>query len=328
MSFAIGGVTIYGYGLAVAMAAALSLGLAGWTFRKAGLRAGTLSWFALLAVPLGLVGARLLYARMYWEMITWGGLDGLWRLPGGGFMLYGALVGSLLAAWLAAKITGQKAAPLLDALAAPAALMIALCRLAEGLAGQGYGWYVTDWFNPETPMSLFHPENISWVQRFPFAVQDMYEEWAWAVFVLEALLALVLLALVWRAGKRPGWKALLFLLIYAAGQIWCEAMREDAVVRWGFVRANQVFGAATVAAVLAICWAKLPGKGHGARVFRGWLGVLSGAGIVIAMEFAVEQKIPFLRWMTTDLCFVVLGLGCLLMILSVLPVWRRSGQAE
>ena len=170
MSFAWGGLTVYGYGLAVAMAAAVALGLAAWTFKRAGLRAGTLSWVALLAVPLGLAGARLLYARMYWELITWDGLSGLWRLPGGGFMLYGALIGVLLAAWLAARLTKQNAALLLDALAAPAALMIALCRLAEGLAGQGYGWYVADWFSPETPMSLFHPANISWAQRFPFAV--------------------------------------------------------------------------------------------------------------------------------------------------------------
>lgn len=326
MSFAVGGLTVYGYGLSVALAAALALLLARVTFRRAGLKPDTLSWVAVLAAPLGLICARVTYALIYWDMVTWGGVDGLWRLTDGGFLLYGAALGVALAAWLAAKITRQRAAAVWDGLAAPAALMIALCRLAEGLTGQGKGWYVADWFSPDTPMSLFHPADVSWAQRFPFAVTDMYGEWAWAVFVLEALVGLALFAALWRVSPgREGLKALLLTLLYATTQIWCEAMREDAVVRWGFVRANQVFSAAAVAAVLLICQLMTPRRlRRPLGIASAWLGVLSGAGIVIAMEFAVEQKIVPLRWMTTDLCFAALGLGCLVMTLSVLPAWRLA----
>lgn len=316
------GLTFYPYGAAVALSAALSLLIAGRACRMAGLRAGTLSWAALLMLPLGFLGARLLFYVNYKPLIR-----GFFLTADGGFMLWGAALGALVGACLAALITRQSAGRLLDALAAPAALMIALCRLAEGLAGQGYGWYVADWFSPYTHMSLFPTERFGWAQRFPFAVMDMYEEWAWAVFVLEALLALAGMALLMRLRpRRPGWKALLLMLLYGASQIWCEAMREDAVVRWGFVRANQIFSVAAVAAALAVCCLRLPREpGRLRRVLLSWAGVLAGSGLVIAMEFAVEQKIVFLQWMTTDLCFMVLGLGCLMMLGAALPVWRRSG---
>lgn len=177
-------------------------------------------------------------------------------------------------------------------------------------------------------MSLFHPEQYDWALRFPFAVQDMYKEWSWAVFVLEALVALIILAvLLFTKPRRPGWKALLLLMLYATSQIACEAMREDAVVRWGFVRANQVFGLIGVVAAVSIGSIRLP-RGEKKTLVMAWLGLVIAAGLVVAMEFAVEQKIPFLRWMTTDLCFAVLCIGCLLMLWSTLPLWRCSGNMK
>ena len=54
-------------------------------------------------------------------------------------MLYGGLVGCLLALWCCG---GQRALRLMDAYAPSMALMIAAFRLAEGFGGQGYGEYV------------------------------------------------------------------------------------------------------------------------------------------------------------------------------------------
>lgn len=323
MSWQIGGCTVYAYGLAVAVSAALALLLSRWTLFA---RPGTRSWLAVLGVPLAVIGARALYAACSWAQLTMDGVATVFRLTSGGFMLYGAALGLLAAVALTARITRQSFGMLLDGLAAPAALMLALCRLAEGLARQGFGWYVADWFSPDTTMSLFHPENFAWAERFPFAVQDLYHEWSWAVFTLEALIAVALLIVMLRTKpRRPGWRALLLALLYGASQLFCEALREDAVVRWGFIRANQVFSAFVLVAVVVICQTKVSRKDR-PLILRAWLGLLTGAGVVIAMEFAVEQKIPFLRWMTADVCFGVIALGAAWMAAWALPLWRRSGE--
>lgn len=325
-AFTLFGLTVYPYGLSVAAAAALSLLLAGAQVRRAGLKPGTLSWFAPLAVPLAVLAARAAYCLICFDWFLQKGVGYFFHLTEGGFVLYGALAGGLLAAWLAARVTRQSFARLADALAAPSALMIALCRLAEGLVGQGYGRYVTDWFDPESGMSLSHPEDTSFFQRFPFAVCDMYDEYSWAIFVLEAIIALVICVAVARTRERaPGGRALLFLLLYAASQALCEGLREDAVLRWGFVRVSQIISAVVVAAVLLICCVHLPQwRARRGLIAGAWCGTLCGMLLVIAMEFAVEKKIVFLEFLPMDVCYLITALAGVLMVCSILPVWRRA----
>lgn len=320
------GLTVYPYGLAVALSAVSALLLAGALARRARLKPGTLSYLALLAVPLAVLLARALYCLICLDWFLQKGLGYFFRLTEGGFTLYGALLGGLLAAFLTARITGQSFARLADVLAAPAALMIALCRLAEGLVGQGYGRYITDWFDPDYGMSLFHPADTSFFQRFPFAVRDMYDEYSWAIFVLEALFALgICLALLRARERAPGGKALLFVLLYAASQALCEGLREDAVLRWGFVRVNQILSAVAVAVVLLLCCLRLEDKGrHRALMARAWCGALAGMLLVIAMEFAVEKKIVFLEFLPMDVCYFITALAGALMVASILPVWKRA----
>lgn len=323
-TFSLGGLTVYGYGLALACAAALCLVLAARCFRRAGLRADSLSLFAVLALPLGVLCARALYCLIRFNWFAAKGFPYLFHLTEGGFVLYGAMGGCVLAALLAARLSHQSAAKMLDALSVPAAVMIALSRLAEGLAGQGYGWYVEDWFDPDMGMSLFHPEQFDALLRFPFAVQDSYEEWRWAVFVIEALIALAIaVALLRVRPRRDGGRATLFILMYAAMQALGESLRQDAVLRWGFVRVSQVLSAVIVGAVLLACCMKAP-RGGGKRVACCWAGTLCAMLMVIAMEFALEKKIVFLEFLPMDVCYAVMALSCVGLILAVRPMWALA----
>lgn len=324
-SFSIGPVTVYGYGLVLAAAALLALWLGRYTFRTQALRKGTLSWFAVLAVPLAVLFARLLYClvRIWWLLDR--GVETFFHLTEGGFMLYGAMFGCFAAAFLAARVTRQSVGSVCDGLAAPAALMIALSRLAEGLAGQGYGWYVDDWFDPEMGMSLFHPKDYDFVLRFPFAVQDpWYGQWRWAVFVVEALIALIILVVLLRLKDRhPGGRAMLFLLMYAAMQALGESLRQDDVMRWGFIRISQLISALAVGLVLIVSIVKMRDKKAG-RIISVVAVVAMCVGVIIAMEFALEKKILFLAWMPMDVCYTVMAAACLGLIASVCQVWKRA----
>lgn len=329
MSFTIGPVTVYAYGLALAVSALLSLCLAKNTFRKTGLHADTLSWFALLAVPMAVLGARLMYCLVRLPWFLEKGWGYFFHLTDGGFMLYGAMAGCLLAAFLAARIKRQSFAYVADALAAPAALMIGLSRLAEGLAGVGYGWPVADWFDPWMGMSLVNLENYEWLQRFPFAMQEpMYEQWCWAVYVTEALAALVMLIVLLRMkNRRGGAKALLLLLVYASVQILAESARQDEVMRWGFIRVSQLISALAVGAVMLICCLKL--KKKTAKLIAPCMaGLLACIAVVLVMEFALERKITALAWMPMDLCYIVTILACLGLMVTVGLVWRKAYPVE
>ncbi|MDO4484919.1 MAG: prolipoprotein diacylglyceryl transferase [Clostridia bacterium] len=322
----LGPLTVYDYGLAVTLSALVALLVAGTQMKHSGIKPGTLSWFALLAIPLGLLFARLGYCLIRYGWFFQQGIGWFFRLTDGGFVLYGTLLGCMIAALCTARITGQNAGTLMDTLAAPAALMIALCRLAEGLVGEGYGWDVEEWFTEGSGMSLFCLEDAGMFCFFPLAhYNESYYSWYWAVNVAEAAIALVIFVIILRSRcKRPGNKAATFLLMYAAMQALGESMRQDSVLRWGFVRVSQVLSAVAVAAVL-LYWCIIARPGSTKAMVRSWVLTLMCMLIVIAMEFGVEKKIVFLEWLPVSCCYLIMWLDCIGMIFSVLAM-RKSTE--
>lgn len=318
------GIKVFPYGVAMAAAAAVALALSAVSFHKAGLKNGSLSWFAVLAVPMAFFGARIGYCLAMLDWVAQQGVSFFFAFSRGGYMLYGALAGGLIAALLAARLSGERFAKMVDALSVPTLVMIALGRLAEGLAEQGYGWGIADWFTEDYGMSLVAMEDPSFFYRLPFGVPDMYGNYNWAVFVFEALVACGLAVLVWRAViRRDGGRAVLALLVYAASQELGESLRQDAVLRWGFVRINQILGAVAIVAVLALCYALTSPK-RPKRLVLSIIGVVLGALLIIAMEFALEKKISAIEWVPMDVCYVFTTVGCLLLALSVYPLWRGA----
>lgn len=319
------GLDVYLYGLVMALAAALCLTLATFSAYRQHVSLDAVSWFAVLAVPLGVLFGRLGYCLSRWEWFFQEDLLTFFRLQDGGLMLYGAMAGAGIAAVLAARLSHSSLPRLADVLAAPAALMIAIMRLAEGPLAQGFGWPLVDWFDAEMGMSIFHPEEYDWLQRFPFAMLDSYEEWVWAVYVFEAVVALAIAAvLVMTTVRRPGWKALLFLLLYAATQVLCESMRNDELLKWGFVRVNQLVCAVVAAGVLLVCCLRLRTRNAKRQIIASWCGLIASMGVVIAAEFMLEKKIVFLEWIPNDMCYLIMAAACTGMALSVLPVWKKS----
>lgn len=293
-------VTAYALCLAGALCAALALLYA--QCRRLSLRPGTALTMALWMIPLGLVGARLFYCLARLSFFMEIGLEHMLRVWDGGYALWGALGGAVLGAVIAARQTHQSPARLLDALAAPGALAIALCRLAEYFSGEGIGMYVED-------------ERFCF---FPLAVCNQYEEWYWAIFLLEALAALVILGVVLRRTRPAGDSARLFLILYSASQVLLESMRRDNFLRWLFVRVSQL-GAALVMAGLML-YALIQLARHGSlrgsvlrRTLICWAVFLACTGIIIALEFAIDKSADLPIWAAyclMALCCVGLGTAC------------------
>lgn len=218
-------VTAYALGFAASLLLSSLLMMRG--LKRAGYAPAAGETFLLAAVPLGLLLSRLFYVLIRLDFfLGWGG-NLAFRLWQGGFSFWGLPLALLLALLAAARLNRASPARLADSVIPYALLLLALGRLCEGLAGQGFG-------REAGPALAF----------FPFSVVNEYGEWRYAVFLLESLGALLILLLVNRArGGQEGDRARLALVLYCACQLVFESLRQDEVLAWGFVRASQFFSA-------------------------------------------------------------------------------------
>lgn len=263
------------YGVCVALAAllaVLALHGAGRQKRSAGNAVEALD-LAAVCIPAAVVGARLCYclSRFGYYFLEMHPLSVL-RVWEGGYMLYGAVLFALAAAALLAKRRGRSAAATLDALAVPGLLAAAVCRLGEGLVGEGIG----TWVEQEALM------------RFPFAVQNEFGEWQLAVFMLEAVTALLLAGAVSRVEAGRGRRMETALLLYACCQVLLESLRMDSCLKVGFVRINQVISALVILGVTALRAHRAGGR---KAVLCRAAVVLACAALVGGIEWALDKTL-------------------------------------
>ena len=319
------------YALVIGAAAAAALLLMLLQKKKTGIKTRTAFIFGALAVPLCILLGRGAFWLCSLAWIRTSGLS-FWDFVGTGYtyMLYGAVIGGFAAAFLTAKIRGESFGTVADAAAAPAALLIAAGRFAEYLVDAGFGSGIAEWFDPYEEWSMIAWEDPEPICRFPFAVQNYYGSWRFSINLWEGLAAVVfLIVLLTMKKRRTGGAATLLMLMYASCQILFESMRKDEVIIWGFVKANQLISALLVLGILIFCWLKLPKQQRSKRELTFRLVMLFlAAGIVMLMEFALDQKVSFLMWMRADLSYIVMAACCVWMLATVVPLWKKAFPRE
>ena len=226
---------------------------------------------AVWCSPAALVGARLLYClvRFSFFFLEMGPLSVI-NTRTGGFLLYGAVLGAMGAAALLARHEKVSVVYTLDELAAPGMLAILIGRLAECTTTEGVGTWV---------------ESDLWM-RFPFAVKNEYDEWQLAVFLLEALIAAIILVVLLVRRYARGERIMTALLLYACCQIVCESLRMDSCLRIGFVRVSQVISAVVILGVTVIRALRYGDKKD--AVLRA-LAVLLCVAAVGGLEWALDK---------------------------------------
>jgi len=252
-----------------------------------------------LAFLLGLAGARVFFflarAGFLLPMYGWGAL---FALPDDGLAFGGAVTGAVLGVWLVEKAFKTKRFALLDALAAPGAVMVLLARLAEYTVSFGQGAYV---------------ESAAY-EFFPLAVENEWGEWYYAVFMLEALLAGVALLYALRARRTPAGRVFrLTLALLLLGQILAESLRAESL-KWGFVRVHQLYAVLVLGflVVSALAGARRRGGRLPALAMRWGLPFLVGVALLIGIEFALDKWEEVANWLLyLAMAGVLLGMGAL-----------------
>lgn len=258
----------------------------------------------MAAIVGAVIGGRLVYCLTQWEfiLVDLGGAAFMAQPWQGGYNMYGALLGGLAGVLIYARATKKPADALLDLAAPGAALAICAGRLGEAFTSQGLGAYV----------------DSEALQRFPFAVENLWGDWQLPVFVYEAAAALVTmivcLCLV-RGGRRPaGRVAEVFLALISLCQIMLESLRADEFIRFGFVKFNMLAAAVALGAVIGLSvWRQV--KRGGWKPWQILRLILFAATIlvVILIEFALDKS-PI----DNRLLYAVMALMLTLMGVSVL----------
>ena len=261
--------------------------------RRRKLKAGTGELLSLLSLVCGIVCSRLFFCLLNPELGRIMPAAGWIRANGGGWSTTGAIGGVLLAAWITARITGQKAGDLLDAGCLALPLFMIFERLGERTTAD---FDISRVISEET-------EGGGWL-----TVQDIYGTYL-AVYRIAAILAgvlFIILLLVSLSRKtRSGDVFNLFLLLFGAAGILTESLRSDGFLSYHFVK-FQMVGAALLLGGGLLAAALRCGRAPKKMKIASAVCLFLMVGIVIGLEFALDrtQVHPVLVY-----CGMILAIG-------------------
>ncbi len=239
VAFSLFGRDIYWYGVLIAAAVVLAIVLAMREAKRRNFNPDLLLDFALLAIPLGVVGARLYYVIPEWSQFAPNPIRILYIWEGGlGF--YGVIIGGVAAALIFCKWRKIRFWTLADLLAPGIVLGQAIGRWGNFFNQEAYGPLITD-------------PNWMW---FPFAVKiDATNTIHMATFFYESAWCFCVFAFLMlrrRKFKYEGDAMLWYFMLYGFERMLVEGLRQDSL--WlipGAVRLSQLLSLLLVLAVIA-----------------------------------------------------------------------------
>jgi phosphatidylglycerol:prolipoprotein diacylglycerol transferase len=256
---ALGPLTIYTYGLMLALGLAVGIGLLCLELRRKGHDPGHGIWIALIAIPAGVVGARLLFLIEEWRRFV---VDPIGvAFSSGGLSFYGGLM--LAAVLIYPYLTWSRIGVLTFAdAAAPGALLgRGFGRIGCHLSGDGdYGLptalpWGTDYSHGVLPPSRALAPFPEVTRQFPGGVApDTLPMHPTGVY--EFMLSALLFALLWRYRARlqpAGRMVVLYLLATGAVRFGLEFLALTRPVAFGLTEA-QLFSLGLIMIGAASSW--------------------------------------------------------------------------
>lgn len=208
--------------------------------KRKGLPKDSILDVVLWAIPIGIIGARLYYVFMRWDLFR-DDLLSILRIWEGGLAIYGGVIAGAAAVLFYARRKKISALSLLDCLAPGLILAQAIGRWGNYFNMEAYG--------PEIQNSFFH--------FFPMGVLIPSAggyTWHMATFFYESMWNLAGFLLLWffrKKQKVDGSQVFWYFLWYGSGRFVIEGLREDSLYI-GPIRASQLLSLVLCAA--AILW--------------------------------------------------------------------------
>ena len=279
----IGGLSIPFYSILMMTAVALGLLLSTREEKRLRLPQDTVLNFALVAVPLGIVCARLYYVIFSWDSFKSDPVEIL-RVWHGGLAIYGAVIGGLLAALIVTRGNLTRFLTLADVCAPSLALGQAIGRWGNYANMEAYGAPVT----------------AAWAQFFPLAVEiptvladgTTVYVWHMATFFYESLWCALLFVFLFRLQRRArhcGNVFFAYLVLYCAERAVVEGLREDSLMLRIFglsIRFSQLLSALMIVLAAVVFFRRLRrAKKPRTADFMAWGALALGLACCCLSEF-------------------------------------------
>ncbi|MFA5675672.1 MAG: prolipoprotein diacylglyceryl transferase [Christensenellales bacterium] len=225
------GFNVYWYGVIIAAAVLVAVTLGTIESKRRGYRSEMVLDFMLLAIPLGILFARLYY--VVFSDIAYNSIIDVIAIWNGGLAIYGAVIGGSIAAVIFSKWRKVPLGELFD-IAAPSII------IAQAIGRWG------NFVNQEAHGVLITSQNWQW---FPAGV-NIGGQWFMATFFYESVWNLIIFAvlmLIRKKMKVRGGVFALYVALYGFGRFFIEALRTDSLFVGEF-RVSQLLSAALVVA--------------------------------------------------------------------------------
>ncbi len=257
--------TIFGalpwYSVLIVSGILLAVWLASREEKRLGLPDDTAVDLALVVVPCGIIGARLYYVAMKWELFSSNPISVLYIWEGG-IAIYGAVIGGALGAFVYARVKKLPFLRLTDIVAPGLLLAQAIGRWGNYFNMEAYGPEIVNPLLQFFPLGVLIPQGETYV-------------WHMATFFYESIWNLAGFAALWRLRvkqREDGNVFLWYLLIYGSGRFIIEQLRQDSLYV-GALRASQYLSLALCAAAACVLlWRAARGEKK-----RFWMGMACAA---------------------------------------------------
>ncbi|CDQ19240.1 prolipoprotein diacylglyceryl transferase [Halobacillus karajensis] len=230
----LGPISIYWYGLIIATGAFLGLWIATRETERLGLKKDYMVDIVVFAIPAAIVCARLYYVIFEWDRYAGGPWWKVFAVWEGGIAIHGALIGSVLTAYLYTKIKGLSFWRMADIAAPSIILGQAIGRWGNFMNQEAHGGPVSESFYNHFMQYL--PGFINQQMCIDGTIYHptfLYESvWNIIGFVL-------LLALRHKFNPRRGEVFLSYVIWYSVGRFFIEGMRTDSLYLFGEIRTAQ-----------------------------------------------------------------------------------------
>ena len=224
VAFTVFGLDIMWYGVLMASAMILCVILALREGKRVNISEDDILNLAIVAIPCGLLGARLYYVIFNWSWYS-ENLSEILNFRGGGMAIHGALIGGILAGFVYTKVKKINFFKMADTVMIGIPLGQAIGRWGNYINGEAHGG----------------PTNLPWgimVDGVKVHPTFLYESiWDLGIFIF-----------LWCFRKKKtyeGQLAIMYLILYSIGRFFIEGLRTDSLMI-GPLRMAQVISLVTI----------------------------------------------------------------------------------
>jgi phosphatidylglycerol:prolipoprotein diacylglycerol transferase len=243
----LGPLSIYWYGVIIATGAFLGLLIATRETERLGLKKDYMIDIVVYAIPAAIVCARIYYVIFEWDRYVGGPWWDVFAIWEGGIAIHGALIGSVLTAYLYTKIKGLSFWMMADIAAPSIILGQAIGRWGNFMNQEAHGGPVTESFYNNFMQYL--PGFINQQMCIDGTIYHptfLYESvWNIIGFIL-------LLVLRHKFNPRRGEVFLSYVIWYSFGRFFIEGMRTDSLYLFGEIRTAQFISIVLIALAIAV----------------------------------------------------------------------------